>query len=169
MIALSTCSPPPQGMDETSITYTLKFVAEQGVNTRVIFPLPLDAGEVELGLTATDGGTVSFIDQTNEGRGAALDGRGTTVATFIGKHVKGFGSSTGLPDVTLSMQQPDGGPGDLYLRVNKGGSAIVHVEYEFTASRDCGNGCGGKRSWTFNDDVGITLQPVHMTYVEEKR
>jgi hypothetical protein len=43
----------------------------------------------------------------------------------------------------------------------------VPVEFEYTATRDCGAGCGGKRSWTYKDTASPGLEPVSMTYVEE--
>jgi hypothetical protein len=172
MLAMLGCGAPAQMQDEATITYRLAFMAGAADNTRVIFPLPNDDGGalmgIQSGLQPSDGGTISWIEQT-EGLGAALDARGSAEAEYFVKSLKGVGGGMGPPDVTLSMQQPDGGPGDLYLRVNKSGSATVNVSFEFTASRDCGSGCGGKRSWTFSGPVGIALQPVHMNYVEEKR
>ena len=85
------------------------------------------------------------------------------------KALKGVAAGRGPPDLFLTTQVLDAGPAEAYLRVNKSGSAIVTVSFELTASRDCGNGCGGKRSWTFSGPVGIALQPVTMNYVEEKR
>ena len=168
--ALIGCGAPAQQEDEASITYKLAFRAGPADNTRVIFPLPSGGAlmGIQAGLMPADGGTVTFIEQL-EGLGAGLDGQGSAEASYFVKALNGIGGGRGAPDVTLSMQQPDGGPGDLYLRVNKSGSAVVNVDFEFTASRDCGAGCGGKRSWTFSGPVGIALQAVQMTYVEEKR
>jgi len=176
IVAVCSCSgPPPQAEDEASITYRVKFTAGPADNTRVIFPLPEGAARTAIMMgIMPDAGTVAWVDQGDagpgaHGLGAALDARGSAEASYFIKALKGVGGGTGAPDVTLSMQVPDGGPGDLYLRVNKSGSAIVAVEYEFTASRDCGPGCGGKKSWTYSGSVGTALQPVQMTYVEEKR
>ncbi len=177
IVAVCSCSaPPPQAEGEAAITYKLKFTAGPADNTRVIFPLPFGAAReaIQAGILAGDGGTVAWVDQGDAGPGAtglgaALDGRGTAEATYFVKALAGVGGGKGVPDVALTMQQPDGGPGDLYVRVNKSGVAVVNVEYEFTASRDCGPGCGGTKSWKFSGDVGTALQPVHMTYVEEKR
>lgn len=168
--AVMACGAPAQMRDEASITYRAKFSAEAGVSTRVIFPLPTDAaqGPLQTAIVVSDGGTVSYVQQT-EGLGFALDAHGVAEATFFAKNLNGFPASDGPPAAELSMHQPDAGPAELYLRVNKGGSAIVNVDFEYTAARDCGNGCGGKRSWKFSGPVGLALQPVHMDYVEEKR
>jgi hypothetical protein len=167
---VTSCGASPQARDEASITYRIKFSAEPGASTRVIFPLPTDAAQqsVENTIQVADGGTFSLVDQA-EGLGAALDGHGDAEASFLVKNLKGFPESSGAPDASLSMHQPDAGPAEMYLRVNKGGFATVNVEFEYTASRDCGNGCGGTRSWKFSGAVGLALQSVHMDYVEENR
>ncbi|MBL8957117.1 MAG: hypothetical protein JNK82_40465 [Myxococcaceae bacterium] len=176
VVYASSCSaPPPQAAGEASITYKLKFVAGPADNTRVIFPLPVgpERDAIMAGIMTSDGGSMAWVEQGDAGPGAtglgaALDGRGEASATYFVKALS-VGGGSGLPDVNLSMRRPDGGPGELYLRVNKSGASIVTVEYELTASRDCGAGCGGTKSWKFSGDIGTALQPVDMTYVEEKR
>lgn len=171
MIALSFgCGPPSQTQDEATITYRVKFTSSQAVNTRVIFPLPDDGAQMAVmsGLFAADGGTVAFIQQP-EGVGTALDGLGNAEASYFVKNLTGIDGGSGPPNVSLSMRRPDGGAGDYFVRVNKAGAGVVNIEFEYTASRDCGSGCGGKKSWKFTGEVGLALQPVHMEYVEEKR
>ncbi len=170
MLALSSCGPPAQMQDEATITYRLKFSSSQQVQTRVIFPLPDDGAQMAImnGLIARDGGAVTYIMQ-NEGVGTALDGLGSAEATYFVKNLNGIGGGSGAPDVKLSLRQPDGGPGDLFVYVNKAGSGSVDVEFEYTAARNCGNGCGGTKSWKFTGSPGLGRQPVHMEYVEEKR
>jgi len=114
---------PQQQTSEASITYKLQFSAEQGVSTRRhLFRFPsTPAARCSTGLVVADGGTVSLQDQANEGRRPRASTRtAPPEAHFTGKMVKGFGDSMGPPDVTLSMQQPDAGLADMYLRVNKG-------------------------------------------------
>ena len=170
MLALLGCGPPAQMQDEATITYRLKFTSSQAVQTRVIFPLPDDPAQMPImsGLIVADGGSVTYI-MANEGLGAALDGLGHAEASFFVKNLGGIDGGSGVPDVKLSMQVPDAGPADVYLRVNKAGTGNVSVEFEYSASRDCGNGCGGKKSWKYSGDVGLARQEVHMDYVEEKR
>jgi hypothetical protein len=170
MLMILSCGPAAQLHDEASITYRLKFSSSQQVQTRVIFPLPDDGAQMAImnGLIPTDGGTVTYIMQA-EGVGAALDGLGSAEATYFVKNLSGIGGGSGPPDVKLSLRQPDGGPGDLFLFVNKAGSGSASVEFEYTATRNCGNGCGGTKSWKFTGNAGLGRQPVHMDYVEEKR
>lgn len=169
--ALISCGPPAQSQDEATITWRLSYTQSQQVQTRVTFPLPLVNGVAAHQpdqLLVEDGGTVA-LSQTSVGQGMGLDALGNAEASFFAKTVKGLGGGTGAPDVHLSMQQPDGGPGALYVHVNKSGAASINIEFEYTAERNCGNGCGGKKSWKFTGPVGLALQPVHMDYVEEKR
>ena len=170
MLALLSCGQAVQSKTEATVKYHLAFTAEPGASTRVIFPLPIDAAQnsVQTAITVSDGGTIAWVEQA-EGLGAALDGHGTASADFFVKNLTGWPESDGPPAAVLSMHQPDAGPGEMYLRVNKGGFATVNVEFEYTATRECGLGCGGKRSWTFSGPVGLTLQRVSMNYVEEKR
>lgn len=162
-------APPSQAKDEAAITYRAAFNAEAGVNAKVVFPLPDDASQftVTQGLVVSDGGTAT-IEAFAEGTGLAVEGRGSVSATFVGARVKGLGEG-GIPDAVLSRPVPDGGAGDRYFRVNKGGSALVAVSFEYTASRDCGTACGGKRSWKYEGPVGLALQEVATTFSEEKK
>jgi len=161
--------PPPQAKDEAGITYRAAFSAEAGVSTKVVFPLPDDASQftVTQGLVVSDGGTAT-VEALAEGTGLAVEGRGQVTASFTGGRVKGLGEG-GIPEAVLSRPVPDGGAGDRYFRVNKGGSALVAVEFEYTASRDCGTACGGKRSWKYEGPVGLSLQEVATTFSEEKK
>lgn len=169
MLVLSACGPPPQAQDEASVVYRLKFVAEASANTTVTFPLPLDAAKdaILMGLVAPDGGTISYATGVTVDIGTSLTGRGELEAIFTSKKVPGWPSSNEAPLAMLSRAVPDAGPNDFYIHVNKNGAAMAQVEFEYTASRECGNGCGGKRSWKFSGPVGLALQPVTMTYVEE--
>ncbi|MFZ5467882.1 MAG: hypothetical protein ACOZIN_00480 [Myxococcota bacterium] len=167
--ALCACGPPPQTKDEAAVTYRASFTAEGGVNAKVVFPFPVDGAAlvVEQGLQVSDAGTAR-MENAQEGSGLALEGNGYVEVTFSAPKVKGLGSG-GIPEAMLSRPVPDGGMGDRYMRVNKGGSASVQVEFEYTASRDCGASCGGKRSWTYQGPVGLSLQEVPMGFSEEKR
>ncbi|MBK7858706.1 MAG: hypothetical protein IPJ65_08810 [Archangiaceae bacterium] len=170
-LVLASCGSGAQAKDEASIVYRIKFSAEEGASTSVTFPLPSDAAltTVQSAIAVTDGGTIDWVREDDQLITAKLAGHGIAEATFSVKNLKGFPEGSGAPEATLSFHQPDAGPGDLYVRVNKGGFPTANVEFEYTASRDCGSGCGGKRSWTFSGDVGLALQPVHMNYVEEHR
>ena len=55
-----------------------------------------------------------------------------------------------------------------YFRVNKGGASTADVEFEYTASRACGLGCGGQRSWKFSGAVSIGGPQPTMTEYEER-
>ena len=156
------------GSDETVLTYRLKFGGSQLVNTRVTFPEPLGAYQEPIRrlVRAFDGGSISYLDEL--GGGVALDGLGSAEAFVNGAKVKGLETGTSSPNTQLSMTQPDAGVGDLYVHVNKAGASVVNIEFEYTATRSCGPGCGGKRSWKFSGPVGAALQPIHADYVEEK-
>jgi len=169
-LALGCGGPPPQTKDEAAVTYRAAFTSEAGVSAKVTFPLPDDASQqlVTQGLVVSDGGTAR-VESSPEGTGLALEGRGRVEASFTSKQVKGLGEGTGVPEAVLSRQVPDGGTGDRYFRVNKGGSAQVAVEFEYTASRDCGGGCGGKRTWKYEGPVGLSLQEVATDFSEEKK
>lgn len=149
--------------------YKAAFRSEPGVNCKVLFPLPEGAVQEALltGMTVTDGGTAT-VEDTAEGRSLAVEGRGTVEAIFEAVVGAGVGQG-GIPEVTLTRGIPDGGAGAFYLRVNKGGSSLVPLAFEFSATRDCGNGCGGQKSWLFEGPVGLSRQEVTMTYSEEKQ
>ena len=164
------CGPAAQQQDEATITYKVKFVSSQPVNTRVIFPLPDDGAQMAVmnGLFAADGGAVAYVQLTEGGVGTALDGLGMAEASYFVKNLKGLDGGSGPPGASLSMRT-DAGPNGYFVQVNKAGAGIVNIEFEYTASRDCGSGCGGKKSWKFAGEVGLAKQPIQMDYVEEKR
>jgi hypothetical protein len=159
-----------QSRDQAAIVYHLKFTAELGVQTQVIFPMPTDATENTLMSSLTvneDGGTLGWF-MTREGEGIGISGNGSISADMTLSAVSGFDPGSGAPDASLSMQVPDAGPYDYYLVVNKGGGAPAEVEFEYTATRNCGNGCGGKRSWKFSGSAGVGgPAAVTMDFVEE--
>jgi len=161
------CSAPPQTKDETAVTYRASFSAEPGVGTKVVFPWIGDgaAFAAQSALSVSDGGSFA-IETDNEGLGLALSGQGDVSVSFSDAHVTGVGSGTGVPEASLTRPDPDGG---YFFRVNKGGKALVNVQFEYTASRDCGDKCGGTRSWKYSGPVGLALQQVTLQYSEEKR
>ena len=167
--ALAACGPSPQGKDEAAITYRARFSAESGVSTQVHFPAPTDGSQAELlsGLVVSGGGTATLASP-DAGGGLVLSGRGEVEATFSAARVKGLGSEQ-VPQAELSSGVPDAGAGERVVRVNKGGSAQAQLEFEYTAERDCGAGCGGRRTWKFSGPVGLGPQQVSMTYEETHR
>ncbi len=163
------CGAPPQRADEAAVTFRAAFSAEQGVVTRVIFPWIADgaAAEAEAGLTVSDGGTAKW-ETTADGLGLALEGKGFVEASYSAPRAAGLGNERGIPEAQLTRGVPDAGTAQRYVQVNKGGAATAAVEFEYTASRDCGGGCGGKRGWTFDGPVGLSRQEVSMTFTEAK-
>lgn len=170
------CGGPPQQTTEAAVVYRASFTAEEGVSTKVVFPLPDDASRpsIESGLSVTDdgvlvtdGGVVSYVSMP-EGVGLALEGHGKIEATFSAKAVRGYPDSTGAPDISLTRRIGDAGTNYAFA-VNKGGSPVAQVDFEYTASRDCGAGCGGSRSFKYAGPVGLAVQTVTLNYVEEKR
>ncbi len=164
------CGSPPQKKDEVALVYRAAFRAEAGVSTKVVFPWIADgtAFEVQQALSVTDGGTWA-IEDSPEGVGLAVTGFGNHAVTFNGSKVKGLEASQGIPAAALTRLVPDGGPGERYFKVNKGGTALVNVDFEYTAIRDCGAGCGGTRSWTYLGPVGLSVQTVSMEFSEATR
>jgi hypothetical protein len=165
-VSLAGCG-GPQERDEAQVIYRAAFTAESGVTTRVTFPWITDPGAsaVLAGMTVTDGGT--FLVDPASGPGFVLEGRGRVEARFQSAKVQGLGNDGKTPDARLSREVPDGGPGDRYVLVNKGGAASAQVELEYTAERRCGAGCGGERSWTFGGAVGLSQQAISMQFREE--
>jgi hypothetical protein len=164
------CSSPPQKQDETQVTYNASFTSSQG-DANVVFPSPNDnsAATVQAGLAIADGGTFSTFDD-GHGTGFALESFvGAASMTYTNAHLTGLGSGAALPQVALFRQDPDGGPNDYFFVVNKAGEPIVQVQFEYTAQRDCGSHCGGKRSWTYSGQVGTGLQVVTLSYTEEQQ
>ena len=151
------------------MTYRAGFRAEPGVNCRVVFPVPEGAvqGPLMGGLRVSDGGT-AFLDTSPEGVGLALEGRGSLEVSYEATVGEGVGEG-GIPEVSLSRGVADGGVELRTVKVNKGGSPLVPLTFEFAAKRECGGGCGGTRSWRFDSSVGLSLQEVSMTYFEEKQ
>lgn len=165
------CGPVPQEKDEAAVVYRVSFDAEAGVSTKVVYPVPPGDFQAVLmtGLTVTDGAT-AVIENTTEGVGLALSGKGKVEASYSNKRVKGaFGTGDNAPDAALTMEVANAGTEQRYFRVNKGGSSVAPVKFEYTVSRDCGNGCGGKREWTFSGSVGLGPQQVELKYLEETR
>ncbi len=170
-LTLSACGGPPQRKDEATVVYRAGFTAESGVTTQVVFPFPSDgtAAQVEAGLVVTDGGSARVQVLDGGGGGLAVEGRGHIEASYSSLRVKGLAESEGIPAAGLTRQVPDGGAGDLLVHVNKGGSSVATVDFEYTVGRDCGGGCGGTRSWKFQGPVGLGEQEVPMTFSEEKK
>jgi hypothetical protein len=166
-LALFACPEPPQLRDEAAITYRAGFSAESGVTTKIYVPFPIDAAadEVKKGLTVTDGGAVGY-EASDGGVFLTVSGRGVIQASYQAARSKAFGSAE-IPDAQLSQQIPDAGSEARYMKVNKGGSATAQVDFEYTVSKDCGAGCGGQRSWTFQGPVGLSLQEISTQFVEE--
>ena len=164
------CAPPPQSQEEVAVTYTATFRAEAGVQTEVVFPFPSDAlaDGVAAGLTVTDGGTATVKD-TMEGKGLSVVGRGDITASFTAGRMKGLGSGTDIPGGGLTRQVPDAGVSDYYFRVNKGGTPLVQVNFQYDLKKDCGEKCGGEKKWTYAGSVGLALQQVTVNYTETAR
>ncbi|MBI3183114.1 MAG: hypothetical protein HYZ28_13330 [Myxococcales bacterium] len=165
----ASCGGPPHRKDEARLSYRAAFTAEPGVNAKVIFPFPNDGAQlsVEQGLSVSDGGTAR-LESTPEGMGLAVEGKGQVEAAFAQERVKGLPAGEGVPEASVSRPVPDGGTGDRYFRVNKGGSASIQVDFEYSATRECGPMCGGKRSWTYRGPVGLSLQEVQTSFTEER-
>jgi hypothetical protein len=66
----------------------------------------------------------------------------------------------------VKLSRADAAPNAYLFSVNKGGSALVQVDYSFTASRDCGSGCGGSRAWNYAGPVGLGPQPITVNFKE---
>jgi len=164
------CSAPPQTKEETAVHYRASFSAEPGVATKVVFPWLGDgaAFAAQSGLSVSDGGSFA-LETDNEGLGLAVSGQGDVSVSFDDAHVTGVGSGKAVPEASLTRLAPDGGTTEYLFRVNKGGKALVNVDFEYTASRDCGAECGGTRSWKYQGSVGLALQQVSLQYSEEKR
>ena len=169
-VGLSCGGSPPQARDEAAITYRASFTAEPGVSAKVTFPHAQDAAAlaIESGLAVSDGGTW-HLDALQQGLGLTLEGRGHVEASFVGAGVKDLGNAGGVPLARLTRDVPDGGIQERYVQVNKGGTASLQIDFEYTASRDCGATCGGKRSWTYTGPVGLGLQDIQTTFTEVKR
>jgi hypothetical protein len=173
LCAVAACSPPPQKQNETAITYAASFTAEAGINAVVIFPMPGDGSEptVQEGILL-DGGTFSLSSAPQyddaEGVGFTLIGVGSVSASFFDAHVTGVGSGSAIPTASLT-RGADAGVNTYYFHVNKPGEAIINVQFEYTAQRNCGGECGGTQSWTFAGPIGLGLQAVPLTYTEEKQ
>ena len=164
------CSAPPQQANETALTYRAVFRAEPGVTAKVTFPWVNDSSalEVQQNLSITDGGTFS-IEETPQGLGLSISGRGTVTAEYVNARSSSVPGGNGVPQTALTMQLADAGTEARYLRVNKGGTAVLAVEFEYSAVRNCGDTCGGSRSWQFQDTVGLAVQEVSMQFSETKR
>ena len=169
VIAAGCGSPPPQTKSQVSVTFRAGFTAEPGVSAAVLVPWPIDGSELELlkGLQLTDGGTARLAT-IFEGTGLSVEGHGSATASYTVDALEAIGSGDGIPDAGLSLQVADGGTDARYFKVNKGGSSTMKVDFEYTVSRDCGRGCGGKRSWTFSGPVGLSVQEVTTTFKEQK-
>lgn len=168
LLLLLGCGAPPQKKNEAAVTYRAKFTAEPGVLTTVTFPFSGDNAQrtVEQGISVTDGGTAR-LESSNEGIGLTVEGRGTVEASFTGT-VTGLGEGE-IPEAALSRSRVENGGTVASFYVNKGGTALVNVELEYTADRDCGGSCGGKRSWKFSGPVGLSVQEVSVEFTESKR
>jgi hypothetical protein len=162
------CSGAPQTQDQTAITWSASWSAESGINATVVFPAPNDASAaaVQAGV-AVDGGTFNTYSDTL-GNGFSLAGTSSAAASFFNPKVTGIGSGNAPPTASLTRAVPDAG-NTFYFFVNKSGLPTINVQFEYTAQRDCGPGCGGKKSWTYSGSIGTGDQSVQMTYVEEKQ
>ena len=150
------------------MTYRASFVAEPGVSAAVLCPWA-DVVDTQIlaGLGFTDGGSAR-VATIFEGTGLSVEGHGSAEASFHVEKLEAFGTGDGIPDAKLTLQVVDGGLGDRYFKVNKGGSSTMKVQFEYTVSRDCGRGCGGSRSWTYSGPIGISVQEVATTFKEQK-
>ena len=169
IVLLSCSSGPPQTKTQAAITYHIKFTGEPTQTTTAIFPMPTDVTNDTLmsSLQASeDGGQVKWF-MTMYGNGIGIVGMGTVSADLKVAALEGFPSGEGAPDASLSLHVSDGGPEAYYIDVQRPGLGLTNVEFEYTATRDCGPGCGGKRSWTFSGETSPGEEPVSMTYVEE--
>jgi hypothetical protein len=168
MIATACGSPPPQTKSQVSVTFRAGFVAEPGVSAAVLVPFPTDGTEAKIleGLLLTDGGSVRLAT-IFEGTGLSVEGHGSASASFSVEALEALGGD-GIPDAGMTLQVADGGTEARYFKVNKGGSSTMKIDFEYTVSRDCGRGCGGKRSWTFSGPVGLSVQEVATTFKEQK-
>lgn len=169
VIAAGCGSPPPQTQSQVSVTFRAAFQAEPGVSAAVLVPWPNDglASTILAGLQLSDGGTAR-VATIFEGDGLSVEGHGSAEASYTVEALEALGSGDGIPDAGLTLQVADGGIEQRYFKVNKGGSSTMKVQYEYTVSRDCGRGCGGKRSWTFSGPVGLSVQEVVTTFKEQK-
>lgn len=162
-LALLACG-GPQSRTQVAVTYSAGFNAEAGVNTEVIFPLPegMLAQQLVDVIAVSNGGTAT-LSASDAGVGLSVKGKGAVTASAKG-NFGGFPESAGVPEVTLSRTAAEAGA---YLfSVNKGGSALVQVDYSFSAGRDCGGGCGGSRSWNYAGPVGLGPQPITVNFKE---
>jgi hypothetical protein len=64
---------------------------------------------------------------------------------------------------------PDASTTERYFQVNKSGSALINIEFEYSATRDCGGSCGGSRSWKYTGPVGLSVQAVTVEFTESTR
>jgi hypothetical protein len=169
LLIASACGGPPQTKSQVAVVYKATFTAEPGVSASVVYPWPTDGIEAAVlqGIQVSDGGTVRLVDLP-VGKGLSVEGHGSVQATFENTTLEALSSGSAVPEAALTLLVADGGPGDRYFKVNKGGSASLNVEFEYTVSRDCGQKCGGKRSWTYAGPVGLSVQPVTTTFIEEK-
>jgi hypothetical protein len=163
------CGETPQRPDEAAISYRVGFTAESGVVTRVIFPWIADAtaAGAQTGIAVTDGGSAK-VETTTDGAGLAVEGKGHVEASYSARRLPGLGNERGIPEALLTREVPDGGLGERYVQVNKGGAASAQIQFEYSASRDCGSGCGGTRSWKYTGPVGLSRQVVSMEFTEAK-
>ncbi len=147
-LVLASCSGPPQTKEEAAVVYHASFSAEPGVMTEVLFPFSDDAlaSAIEGALKVSDGGTLSVLSD-QQGTALKLVGAGRDRRHLRRLEAEGAGErhrrARGRPSPRGSV---DAG---YYFRVNKGGSASCDVGFEYTVSRDCGGGCGGKKSWKY--------------------
>ncbi len=169
LIATGCGSPAPQTKSQVSVTFRAGFVAEPGVSAAVLVPWPNDGTEAKIleGLQLTDGGSVR-VAAIFEGTGLSVEGHGSATASYRVEALEAIGSGDGIPEASLSLQVDGGSSADRFFKVNKGGSSTMKVEFEYTVSRDCGRGCGGKRSWTYSGPVGLSVQEVATTFKEQK-
>lgn len=166
VLMLLTACGGPQAEDETAVTYRAKFKTE--TTAKVIFPFPTDlsASEIEQGLQLGDRGR---LVTTNEGIGLELSGAQEVEVKFAGT-VKTLGKGDTIPDAQLSRQLPDAATTERYFQVNKGGgSALINIEFEYSATRDCGGQCGGSRSWKYTGPVGLSVQQISVEFTESTR
>ena len=164
------CGGPPQAKDEVAVNYRASFGAETGVQTEVVFPFPSDAlaADIEAGLLVSDGGTATVKD-TNEGRGLSLVGRGHISVSYSSAKLKGLGSSTAIEGGGLTRQLTDAGVSDYTFRVNKGGTPLAQVDFQYQLEKDCGDKCGGTKRWSYAGSVGLGPQQVTVNYTETSK
>ncbi len=170
MALISACgSPPPQAKSQVAVTFRASFQAEPGVTAAVLVPWPIDGTESEIlkNLELSDGGSVRLAT-IFEGTGLSVEGHGSASARYSAQSLEALGTGDGIPAAAMTLQVTDAGLGDRYFKVNKGGSSTMKVDFEYTVSRDCGRGCGGKRSWTYSGPIGLSVQEVATTFTEQK-